>query len=450
MASNRYLPSTTGTILPDAYSAKNYLDLGVDGDISIAANAAGGYSSYGDKFNHGFWINDLYFEVPPERISSQEENSYAEFQSLRSNSASKIPVGIASEIFSINLNIPSKNSIVNIDDRTSESGSTTAEYYVNNTQKRGGILDLIIQFKHIPFSVIENAFLRAKLKIPHTHNMVFCMHNLAISTSPGEPGTIVATLTVSPMGYTPYSDKWLFKKNWDAKSGSSFYDVNMNYAGILSKLPNWNKYPSRLQESNLDPSMTTYYFGSKDWTVNPKLSADSKTQVTTTESDLSVVNPAYQTIDSINSLDQNYMVKSDITQFAYESSLYKQYIDWLHARWAQKIVNNNKEDESNRYDFTQISPYGSEDHNLGDSIILKWKEFKSISIDPEVADVIRTYFKRKLALDRARLFKVRFQGDGQMTIDGYDKNELAAFRELEITIGASGGQPGRSGNGKVN
>jgi hypothetical protein len=449
MASKRYLPSI-GTVLPDAYNAKNYLDSTVDGDISAAANSAGGYSTYGDKFNHGFWVNDLYFEVPPERISSQEENSYAEFQSLRSNSASKVPVGIASEIFSINLNIPSKNSIINIDDRTSESGALNEDFNINNTQKRGGILDLIIQFKHIPFSVIENAFLRAKLKIPHTHNMVFCMHNLAISTSPGEPGTIVATLTVSPMGYTPYSDKWLFKKNWDAKSGSSFYDVNMNYAGIQSKLPDWKKYPSRLQESDLDPEKTTYYFGSKDWTVNPKLSADSASQVTTTESDLSVVNPAYQTIDSINSLDQNYMLKSDVTQFAYESSLYKQYIDWLHARWAQKIVNNNKENELNRYDFTQISPYGSENHNLGDSIILKWKEFKSISIDPEVADIIRTYFKRKLALDRARLFKIRFQEDGQVTADGYDKQELAAFRELEHAMSTSGSNTGPNGNGNMN
>mgnify|MGYP000538428578 CR=1 FL=1 len=445
MASNRYTLNTTGPNL-NTYNAKDGLDGTVDGETIVGLTASAEYATYGDRFNHGFWVNDLYFEVPPERISSQEENSYAEFQSLRSNSASKVPVGIASEIFSINLNIPSKNSIVNIDDRTSESGTLSQDFNINNTQKRGGILDLIIQFKHIPFSVIENAFLRAKLKIPHTHNMVFCMHNLAISTSPGEPGTIVATLTVSPMGYTPYSDKWLFKKNWDAKSGSSFYDVNMNYAGILSKLPNWNKYPSRLQESDLDPEKTTYYFGSKDWTVNPKLTADSASQVTTTESDLSVVNPAYQTIDSVNSLDQNYMVKSDITQFAYESSLYKQYIDWLHARWAQKIVNNNKENELNRYDFTQISPYGSENHNLGDSIILKWKEFKSISIDPEVADIIRTYFKRKLALDRARLFKIRFQEDGQVTADGYDQNELAAFRELEKAISTSGGGPNGNGN----
>mgnify|MGYP000861497153 FL=1 len=445
MASNRYTLNTTGPNL-NTYNAKDGLDGTVDGETIVGLTASAEYATYGDRFNHGFWVNDLYFEVPPERISSQEENSYAEFQSLRSNSASKVPVGIASEIFSINLNIPSKNSIVNIDDRTSESGTLSQDFNINNTQKRGGILDLIIQFKHIPFSVIENAFLRAKLKIPHTHNMVFCMHNLAISTSPGEPGTIVATLTVSPMGYTPYSDKWLFKKNWDAKSGSSFYDVNMNYAGILSKLPNWNKYPSRLQESDLDPEKTTYYFGSKDWTVNPKLTADSASQVTTTESDLSVVNPAYQTIDSINSLDQNYMVKSDVTQYAYESSLYKQYIDWLHARWAQKIVNNNKENELNRYDFTQISPYGSENHNLGDSIILKWKEFKSISIDPEVADIIRTYFKRKLALDRARLFKIRFQEDGQVTADGYDQNELAAFRELEKAISTSGGGPNGNGN----
>jgi hypothetical protein len=446
MADNRY-NAGGGRARIDSYAAKNYLDENVDGETVSDALLNTGYQEYGDKFNHAFWINDLYFEVPPERISSQEENSYAEFQSLRSNSASKIPVGIASEIFTINLNIVSKNSIVNIDDRTSEVGPAkyTNDYENNNTQKRGGILDLIIQFKHIPFSVVENAYLRAKLKIPLTHNMVFCMHNLAMSTSPGEPGTLVASLTMSPLGYTPYSDKWLFKKNWDAKNGSSFFDVNMNYEGILRKLPDWHKYPTRLDESEDTPESRTYYFGSKSWYVNPKLR--DRATATTTESDCSVVNPAYQTVDSINSLDRDFMVTSDITQFPYESTLYKQYIDWLHARWAQKIVNNEQDVTLNRYDFTKISPYNSQNHDLGDAIVLKWKEFKSIQIDPVVADTIRTYYKRKLALDRARLFKIRMQGDMQLIKEGYTEEEIAAFAELETTMAASMTASGAAGIG---
>lgn len=444
MADNRYL-GTNGRVGIDSYAAKNYLDGNVDGETVSDALLNSGYQEYGDKFNHAFWINDLYFEVPPERISSQEENGYAEFQSLRSNSASKIPVGIASEIFTINLNIPSKNSIVNIDDRTSDA-NYTSNFENNNTQKRGGILDLIIQFKHIPFSVVENAYLRAKLKIPLTHNMVFCMHNLAMSTSPGEPGTLVASLTMSPLGYTPYSDKWLFKKNWDAKNGSSFFDVNMNYEGILRKLPEWNKYPTRNEESSVDLSKRTYYFGSKSWYVNPKLK-DGTAATTTTESDCSIVNPAYQTVDSINSLDKDFMLTSDITQFPYESTLYKQYIDWLHARWAQKIVNNEQDVTLNRYDFTKISPYNSNNHNLGDAIVLKWKEFKSIQIDPVVADTIRTYYKRKLALDRSRLFKIRMQDDMQLIKEGYSSEELAAFKELETTLAGNMAASGASGIG---
>ena len=371
--------------------------------------------------DHGFWINDLYFQVPPERISVQEENNYAEFQGLRSSGSYKIPVGIASQIFTISLSIPSKTSIKNIDIRNDGTSG--------NTGKRGGILDLIIQFKNIPFSVINNAYIRSKLKTPMTHNMVFCLHNLAISTSPGEPGTLVATITVSPMGYTPYSNRWLYKTNWVSKTGVSFEDVNTkkhsNYDKVLAQ-NSWLSYNS------------------------PKDKESGSSIVTTATS---VVNPKYQLIESINSIDQDFLKSTDVTLYAHESSIFKEYVDWLHLQWTNKVVNNltpgvtqiktTNNDESRyheTYDFTKISPYGSGGHNIGEKLVLKWKEFKTIPIDPEVADEIRAYFKRKIVLERAKLFNLRINPDGTIrtTADGNvyraDKSQKEEENNLLSTI----------------
>jgi hypothetical protein len=371
--------------------------------------------------DHGFWINDLYFEVPPERISVQEENNYAEFQGLRSSGSYKIPVGIASQIFTISLSIPSKTSINNIDTR--DDGT------YGNTGKRGGILDLIIQFKNIPFSVINNAYIRSKLKTPMTHNMVFCLHNLAISTSPGEPGTLVAAITVSPMGYTPYSNRWLYKTNWVSKTGVSFEEVNTkkhsNYDKVLAQ-NSWISYNS----------------------PNDKESGSS---IVTTAT--SVVNPKYQLVESINSIDQDFLKSTDVTLYAHESSIFKEYVDWLHLQWTNKVVNNltpgvtqiktANNDESRyheTYDFTKISPYASREHDTGKKLILKWKEFKTIPIDPEVADEIRAYFKRKIVLERAKLFNLRLNPDGTIrtATDGSifkgDKSQKEEENNLLSTI----------------
>lgn len=351
--------------------------------------------------DHGFWLNDLYFEVPPERIVCQEENNYADFQALRSTGSAKIPVGIATEIYVISFNITSKAAIINVDTRTNLNSP-------NNTGKRGGLFDLIVQFKHIPISVIENAYLRAKLKVPSSHNMVFCLHNLAISTSPGEPGTLVGQLTISPMAYTCYSDKWLYKRYWRSKTG--FYFEDLNPIGLNNRVP----YNLDLEEElngprsedflrPTQPNMLMSYAEAKTpFVLNPKVFEGA---TDTGQATQSIVNPMYQTVDSLNQLDLQYMDSFETTRYARESEPFKAYIDWIHYLYKDRTINNKLED--NKFDFTTMTDYGTTNINdyHGNVVKLKWNTFRKIAIDPDVADTIRLYIKRKIAMFRYELFE---------------------------------------------
>jgi hypothetical protein len=406
--------------------------------ITVRLSNGDTYTDFNEenKINHGVWINDLYFEVPPERISSQEENSYAEFQGMRSNNSFKIPTGIASEIYSISFTIPHKSAIKNIDYRGEEMGG--------NTGNRGGVLDLILQFKHIPFACIENAYFRSKLKVPSTHNMVFCMHNLALSTSPGEPNVLVGTLTISPVAYTPYSDRWLFKRQWQSKNGENFDTVNkINLPGRVPYAPLLLDFtqaeatapaaPTTTGNSTANGAAPAYDPGDafpeiakggadvaerlrkyQEWR-RKKEAADKyqdETMLVNTKVingtaaptfSNSLVNPVYQTPESLNYMDMAMMAPFEVTQYAKESEPFKAYIDWIYYQYTNKIVDNTL--EKNTFDFTQIQPYGAENFDLGNVIILKWKEFKNIAIDPEVGDKLRLYIKRRVASHRAELFK---------------------------------------------
>ena len=401
-----------------------------------------------NKIDHGFWINDLYFEVPPERISSQEENAYAEFQAIRSNSSWKIPTGVSSEIITISLSIPHKNAIINIDSRD-------IDVYGDNTGKRGGVLDLILQFKHIPFSCIENAYLRSKLKIPPTHNMVFCMHNLALSTTPGEPNVLVGTLTISLMAYTPYSDKWLFKKDWVSNNDLWFEDVNdvnlagripykyskklglrnMDFsAGYLLPMSENSEILARLANSPGGKAFLTFGLGDDPfYTVNSKVLAAGAAGANYPNS---VVNPMFQTVESLNNIDLNYMRPFEVTRHARESEPFKVYMDWIHRQSERKVINN--ETLNYIYDMTRISPYGSENHDLGGYVLLKWKEFKNIQIDPLVADKIRLHIKRKIALYRYDLFKNK--RSALANIQAFEE-DVDLYEGREPADGGGGGGP---------
>ena len=346
-----------------------------------------------NKIDHGFWINDLYFEIPPEKISVQEENNFMESQAMRSRGSVKIPVGIANEIYTIQFNIIEKDSIRNIDDRGFMTGW--------NTGKRGGVLDLILQFKNVPFVCVENAFLRSRLKIPDTHNMVFCAHNLALSTSPGEPGVLVGTLSLSPMAYTPFSDRWLFKKTWTSITGDStfedvnFYELKKLEPRVWYQWEEKSEKQKQLDQAQIAYSANTFLIASK--MLAPDAAGTGNRQ--------NVVNPrlANNSESPLNRNEADLIQPFAVTRYASESDVYKTYIDWLHAKAMSVRVNNSY--ANNTYDFTKISPYGSRTHDTGRELKFTWREFKSVPIDPKVSDSIRLYIKRKLTLFRWDLFK---------------------------------------------
>jgi hypothetical protein len=371
------------------------------GSVTVADFGEG--SVFGSKLDHGFWINDLYFEVAPEKISSQEENNFLEFQGIRSRHAHKIPVGISSEYFTLNLSIPSRDAIVNTDTRPDSSVS-------NNTGKRGGVLDLVVQFKYIPFACIENAYLRSKLKIPPTHNMVFCLHNITLSTSPGEPGNIVASLTISLMAYTPYSDRWTYKKDWVSKDGLSFEDVNQ--INLQGRIP----YKTNPESATTDSSSKTQdakgaeiaEFGNQIlvWQKNLFGTSSEFEKSVASNSEVNITDPKYSEVESLNSIDVAHMAPFEITRFPRESSVFKAYVDWLHDYHTKVPVKYLE-----YYDCTKILPYGGSEKNIvGDKIILKYKEFKTIPIDNWTADKIRIFFKKRVTKFRASLFKGIYSG----------------------------------------
>jgi hypothetical protein len=360
-----------------------------------------------NNIDHGFWINDLYFEVPPERITSQEENNFMEFQGLRKVGSHKIPVNVSSEIFGISFTVPHKDAIVNMDirDGSPKKGGE------GNTGKRGGLLDLIIQFKNVPFASIENAYLRSKLKIPDTHNMVFCLHNISISTSPGEPNTINVSMTISLMAYTAYSDKWLYKQFWISQKGYSFEDVNpIRLEGKVNYVPPFKERMAEQQEI-LDKNLGLYIPPANyKWPniITPAL-AEAATPVS---NKMNVIDPQYAEVDSMNSIDVSHMIPFNVTRRAAESEPYKAYIDWLYAKHSKIVINNNGEIG----DAAKIQPYGAGDHNLGEKISFTYKEFRTIPLDPRITDRLRLYFKRRIAQFRADLFR-----DIMTSADGYEQ-----------------------------
>lgn len=365
--------------------------------IELPSGPEGQYETWSDygstHIDHSFWINDLEFKLQPRSITINEDSNYLGVQPIRANGAQKIPIGIASEKFTISFDMINKKSITNIDERDSfrSSGSMA-----DNTGMRGGLLDLIIQFKHVPFAVIENAVLRAKLKVPPLHNMVFCLLNLSTVIS---EGIIECQLEISPITYVAYSDMWHFKKYWVSKNGQSLETVNsIDLPGRLPYLTGDN-----IKELVLDVDLNRtiadgkYNFGISEFLRKgkPETTYSGKPQA-------NLIDPKYQTVESINNLDLQYMAPlHETVQFPKASEPFKVYIDWLHAMYQNKTINGLGE----TFDFTQLSPYGSRAMVLGRNAVFVWKEFKNIQIDTVVAERIRKLIRTQIADFQTQIFR---------------------------------------------
>jgi hypothetical protein len=352
------------------------------------------WSDYGSThINHSFWINDLEFKLQPRSITINEDSNFLGVQPIRANGAQKIPIGIASEKFTISFDIPNKGSITNIDERDSFVSSKSVG---DNTGMRGGLLDLIIQFKHVPFAVIENAVLRAKLKVPPLHNMVFCLLNLSSVIS---EGIIECQLEISPITYVAYSDMWHFKKYWVSKNGQSLETVNT--IDLLGRLPYLTK--DNIKELFLDIDLNkTIADGKYNLGISEFLRKGKPESTYSGKPQANLIDPKYQTVESINNLDLQYMAPlHETVQFPKASEPFKVYIDWLHSVYQNKTINGLGE----TFDFTQLSPYGSRAMVLGRNAVFVWKEFKNIQIDTVVAERIRKLIRTQIADFQTQIFK---------------------------------------------
>jgi len=378
-------------------------------DITEVEGPGGEFYSDLTVMNHSFWINDLLFKIPPSQIISQSEDSIKNWQGLRTSSSTKIHSGNGNRMFLITADIPSKSAIKNVDLRIGQQRSTD-----NNTGKRGGLLDLIIQFKNIPFARVENAFLRSQLRIPKERNMVFCMHSLNLNTIEGEPGTVRVTMLITVLNYSPYSDRWGYREDW--KSQPRYGSFRFDDANLID-LPGRARYGtiSAGEDNRVDRNIMSPGVRESGQDTEADLVVPVEFNIDFTESD-----------NSLWGSERQYMEQPIQVMNPSFSSVYKDYIDWLHYQWTLR-----KDIESpGGYDCTKVSPYGEDVHSLGDEVILEWSEYKDFDMPRYLQDRLRAGI-------RQRALQI---SEG---ITGRQGNPIAApqSRDGEVVDALAGGSP---------
>jgi hypothetical protein len=316
-----------------------------------------------EAMSHAFWLNDLLFVVPPENITAQSEDVLWKSSALRANHTAKIHSGQGTQVYRIQINCPYKGAILNVDWRN--------DGLEGNTGKRGGLLDLIIQFKSIPFARVENAFLRSTLRIPKNKSMAFCLHSLSINTVPGEPNNVEAVLLVTVFNYSAYSPDWAYKDDWVAKpqyGGARFSDVNPIV--IENALKPRDPYEYFLEGNDLDRQIIDGWVNDSDTSGTDSTNVEFNIAMTESE-------------DYLWNSESHFLMPPKPVKHPALSSVFKDYMDWLQARW------HKREDAAGTFNAAKISLYGSSDQNLGDSIKFSWREYKRFPMDKETRDAVQ-------------------------------------------------------------
>jgi murein DD-endopeptidase MepM/ murein hydrolase activator NlpD len=380
-------------------------------------------TSYSDEevMSHAFWINDLLFVCPPQMINTQSEQMIANYQSLRANSTSKVPVGKGTKFFSVKLKVPSKAAIVNVDFRLADENAITMQPDINgeyhNTGKRGGILDLIIQFKNTPFARLENGFIRSTLNIPKEKNIAICLHQINVSTTKDKFNCLDVDLLFSVFNYSPFSPNFYFKEDWATKEqyGSfTFEDVNIIDFGFneINNLRRRYKIyiPEVPLESGGDTSgeddsrqMSFDTLAAADNAISPFIrevngpsnGGEGGFESSTVDQRNEAFREQYNLIftegeEELNLVDSKFMRPALAVADPSVSAVFKAYVDWLHSKWHQK------EDSEGQFNAAAIQRYGSLEHNLGDAVILTWKEFKTEPMPRAVEQEIKAWYRRRL------------------------------------------------------
>jgi hypothetical protein len=356
--------------------------------------------------SHEFWINDLIFAVPPEQIQAQGEDTIFQWQSLRTSNTVKVHGGKGSLVFSVKCTLPSKQSIVNIDIR--ETNSPTTINYGNNSGKRGGLVDFILQFKNIPFARVENAFIRSKLRIPEDANMVMCMHQMNVTTVPGEPDSLDLSFVMTVFNYSPYSDKWLFKDDWVTKAELGFRDFE---SVNTITLPDRTSY--RIYTINQELASVPAYTGDESTDLQVSMSPEASNNRSLgfyRENGSAGLNPDNEIFSrefDINfteggndrwNTDLVFMNMPTAVKNPSQSAIFKTYCDWLFSEYANKMHGDGEV-----FDHTLLGGYNSDRHDIGDSIEFQWKEYKRFAMPNGINETLRQVIRdRLLGLSRVR------------------------------------------------
>jgi len=402
--------------------------------------------AYSDEeiMNHAFWLNDLLFICPPQSINTQTDQLVAKYQSLRSAASSKVPFGKGTKYFMVDLVIPAKSAIMNVDYRLPDNNAVAVvsndDDYVN-TGKRGGILDLIIQFKVTPFARVENAFIRSTLGIPKDKNMAMCLHQLTLYTIKGRKGAVGCKLLMSVFNYSPYGPNFLYKEDWVTKSRYGRFNIesvnriDFGDAGVTSRRIPYKVYIQGAMEgiANLgfdiptteeEPEQTTPESEAQD-TVSPlTLRAEAAagdggfSNTISNEQRSRAFEEQYNLVfteneDEMNAVDSYFMETPRPVANPATSAVFKAYIDWIHSKWT------SIKDMDGEFNASGISQYGSQEQDLGDQVILEWKEFKTEPMPADVEQEIRIWYRQRMAdYQQARASRSNYSPPSPATAGG--------------------------------
>lgn len=393
--------------------------------------------------SHAFWINDLLFKVPPENITAQSENMLGGWQALRSESTAKIYIGESNKYFTVNFYVPSKSAIVNVDKRRQQFHGQ------DNTGKRGGILDLIIQFKNVPFAYIENGVIRSMLNISPDKSIAISLHSLAVNTLPGHPDTLQCTLMFTPLNYAPLSKSWGYKDDWVGNERFSINGRRVTF-DMVNPYELETHVPYRLTAEEFTRATANQLVTSLNpltqWTrmVNSEMAREFNT----------IINPPILVADSddgdeaadilfnqkmtmsynqFHDQESFYMVRPDFVKRPMESNIYKEYIDWLHYKWQERHKN-----KLGRYGCTGISPYGHKNHNIGNELIFEWDEYEEFPLPDEIAEEINDKVQKQLRMHLRGAGDIQEPESLSSEVIGSVEEDLPKYREWIRAIESEG------------
>jgi hypothetical protein len=433
----------------------------------FVSDATDTQEAYSDEeiMNHAFWLNDLLFICPPQSINTQTDQLVARYQALRSAASSKVPYGKATKYFMVDLVIPAKSGIMNVDYRLPDNNavapiSNDSDYV--NTGKRGGILDLIIQFKVTPFARVENAFIRSTLGISKDKNMAMCLHQLTLYTIKGRKGAVGCKLLMSVFNYSPYSPNFLYKEDWVTKNQYGRFNIeSVNRIDFGDAEVTNRRVPYKIYVQGVEQAFQTLGGEPEESTQTVEVEAENAISPLTQNraraeggsnfSDATVDDQSrslafqeqYNMLftdneDEMSSVDSYFMDAPRAVANPATSAVFKAYIDWVHSQWT------SISDLDGQFNGSGISQYGSQEQDLGDQVILEWKEFKTEPMPPDVEQEVKIWYRQRMAdYQAARASRSNYSPNtgpaAPTTQPGASANSGQAPIESAPTVTAAGG-----------